>query len=377
MIVGIDASNLRAGGGVTHLVELLHSANPEVHGFTKVIVCAGSATLSKIEERSWLRKVHDPMLDRGLSHRLWWQRFKLGMVLADCRCDVLFVPGGSSSSSFRPLVALSQNLLPFEWRELARYGWSPMVLKLLLLRMAQARTFRSATGVVFLTEYARRVVSKVTGPLARVAIVPHGVNPRFRAAPRVPRREFSAENPCNVLYVSIVDVYKHQWRVVEAVAELRAAGIPVALTLVGPFSYGTGRLNATLKRLEPGIQFVYLSGAVPHEVLPDLYSSADIGVFASSCENMPIILMECMAAGLPMASSRMGPMPELLGDAGLYFDPEDSHQIAAAVRQLIDAPDLRARMAIEAQRRVSSFSWERCATETFAFLSRAVQTDLR
>ena len=69
MILGIDASNLRAGGGVTHLVELLRAADPQVHGFERAIVWGGAATLSKIEDRDWLGKVHDTDLDRGLPYR--------------------------------------------------------------------------------------------------------------------------------------------------------------------------------------------------------------------------------------------------------------------------------------------------------------------
>ena len=65
MRIGIDASNLRAGGGVTHLVELLRAADPPAHGFEQAIVWGGAATLSKIEDRDWLCKVHDPLLDRG------------------------------------------------------------------------------------------------------------------------------------------------------------------------------------------------------------------------------------------------------------------------------------------------------------------------
>jgi hypothetical protein len=52
MILGIDASNIRGGGGVTHLVELLKAANPIQYGFEKVYVWSGKYTLDKIENRN-------------------------------------------------------------------------------------------------------------------------------------------------------------------------------------------------------------------------------------------------------------------------------------------------------------------------------------
>lgn len=93
MRLGVDASNLRAGGSVTHLVELLRAAEPAAHGFETIIVWGGTATLAALEERQWLRKAHDPLLERAQPYRLFWQRFRLPRLAAPERCDVLSVPG--------------------------------------------------------------------------------------------------------------------------------------------------------------------------------------------------------------------------------------------------------------------------------------------
>ena len=372
MILGIDASNIGAAGGLTHLVELLRASAPLVYGFDRVIVWGGADTLAKIEDRVWLYKVNDPLLERGLPYRMFWQYFRLKKLAQQIGCDVLFVPGGSDASGFKPMVTMSQNLLPFEWREMRRYGWSFYTLKFLLLRWAQSRSFRKADAVIFLTKYARDTVLKVTGSLrGKSAIIPHGVNRRFSIPPRHqrPYANYSDVSPCRVLYVSIVSPYKHQWQVAKAIAQLRSAGVPVVLELVGPPAEGMDRLKETLNRVDPECAFITYRGAVPYEKLDEFYASADIGVFASSCENMPIILLEGMAAGLPMACSRMGPMPEVLGDAGVYFDPEDSNDIARALRELIVSRDLRAQLAQAAFDRAQQYSWKKCADVTLDFLS--------
>ena len=56
VVVGIDATNIRAGGGVTHLAELLNAASPETHGFDKVVVWGSPQTLDRVDEQSWLVK---------------------------------------------------------------------------------------------------------------------------------------------------------------------------------------------------------------------------------------------------------------------------------------------------------------------------------
>ena len=80
-------------------------------------------------------------------------------------------------------------------------------------------------------------------------------------------------------------------------------------------------------------------GFVPHDDLPSLLAGADLFVFASSCENMPNTLVEAMAIGLPIACSDRGPMPEVLRDGGVYFDPENPESIAAAIETLIRDPE--------------------------------------
>ena len=375
MILAIDSSNIRAGGGVTHLVELLRAADPPAHGFSRVVIWGGAATLSRIESRDWLTKAHDALLDKSLIHRVYWQRFRLGDLARKSSADLLFVPGGSEASGFSPIVAMSQNLLPFEWRELRRYGLSVMTAKGLILRITQARTFRRAAGVIFLSEYAERAVLEIAPGLrgARVT-VPHGVNPRFSIPPRRqrPPSAFSDELPCRVVYVSALEPYKHQREVARAVAYLRTKGVPVVLTLVGPAGAALKDLREEMRRLDPSGGFISYKGEVPYEKVHELYAAADIGVFASSCETFGQILLEGMSAGLPMACANRSAMPEILGDAGVYFDPEKPGEIAAALRSLIESPALREEKADAAFRRAKAFTWKRCADETFRFLSLAV-----
>jgi glycosyltransferase involved in cell wall biosynthesis len=373
LVIGIDAANLRQGGGRTHLIELLRAADPQAHGVEQVVVWGGGETLAGLDERPWLKKVRPQALDRGLFERMAWQRASLAPAAQAAQCDLLFVPGGNYAANFHPVVTMSRNMLPFEWPELKRYGFSPIGIKLRLLRVAQSRSFRQADGVIFLTRYAQRQVIETTGDLrAETVIIPHGMNPRFSMEPRPqkPIGEYSAENPYRILYVSIVDQYKHQWQVVAAVGQLRKeTNWPLVLELVGT-SYGPAlkRLNEAIARFDPEGTWVKYHGAVPYTDLHRVYARADLGVFASSCENMPNILIETMAAGLPVACSNRGAMPEVLGDAGVYFDPEQPDTIVQALRHFIASPEARASAAVTSYSAAKAYGWERCARDTFDFL---------
>jgi len=331
--------------------------------------------LEAVEDRSWLVKYGDALLDRGLPFRTYWHVSKFQTLAERAGCDLVFIPGGGYGG-FTPFVTMSQNLLPFEFAELRRFGWSLMSLKFLLLRFVQLRAFKSADGVIFLSEYARNAVTGATGFLrGKTTIVPHGINSLFRRVgqSRSCAAHFSVDRPCRILYVSIVHVYKHHWHVAEAVSRLRAEGLPVTLELVGPPASGSATLERSLQALDPDGRFITYRGSVPYAELPEVYAAADIFVFASSCENMPNILVEAMASGLPIACSDRGPMPEVLGDAGLYFNPEDPDSIASAVRQFIQSPSLMAEKSGAAFNRSQQYSWERCARETFAFLAECAR----
>jgi glycosyltransferase involved in cell wall biosynthesis len=268
---------------------------------------------------------------------------------------------------------MSQNLLPFDGRERHRYGASWMFLKLTLLRHGQASCMRKADGVIFLNEYARSTVMKHTGALrGRLATIPHGISLSFFRPPaeQKPLSLYTSDKPFRFLYVSIVDVYKHQWGVAAAVAGLRRRGVHVELELVGPaYSAALHRLQGIIKNLDPAGEFLRYTGPVPYSDLPVWYHRADGFIFASSCENMPNILLEAMAAGLPIACSNRGPMPGVLGDAGLYFEPEKPREMEETLLKLMEGPDLRSGFAHKAHERAKAYSWNRCADETFSFIS--------
>jgi glycosyltransferase involved in cell wall biosynthesis len=381
--VGIDASNIRHGGGLTHLSQLIAFGDPQVRGIGRVILWANHHTLSKVPERSWLVKRHLSSLDRSLPHRLAWQQTELPRELRREGCDILFAPGGLLPlRAGVPTITMSQNMLPFEPKEAARFGRrSPMWWKMRLLRHAQGRSLRHADGVIFLTDYARdriRVEIGLRGKPMRV--IAHGLEPRFFLAPRtaIEVDKLSAARPFRLLYVSIVDVYKHQWHVVRAIHALRHSGVPIELDLIGPATpQALAMLRTAIDEIDPSGAFVRYRGPVPFEELHDAYQAADAFVFASSCENLPNILLEAMAAGLPIASSSYGPMPEVLGSSAVFFDPVSAASIAAAITALVGDAALRTRLANEAYAKAQAFSWEACAHDTFAFIAEIGRASAR
>ncbi|TWT80851.1 Glycosyltransferase Gtf1 [Planctomycetes bacterium CA13] len=371
MRIGIDASNIIGGGGLTHLAELLTHANPAIHQFESIDVWGRASVKARFPVDRDFLSFHTPdALNGNMLRRTHWSRYRFPTEAKNV--DLVFAPGGSVRSMKVPTVTMSQNMLPFDVHERRRYGWSPMRLKFELLAIRQTASFRNANGLIFLTEYAKQTVSKVARLKQKnVAVIPHGINDHFRRpAESYPIREdYSYEKPFRFVYVSSIHRYKHHREVVTAIGKLRKEGFPITLDLYGrPESVALKELRLATTKADPNSEFVHYHGSVPYADLPGIYHDADAFVFASTCENLPIILLEAMASALPICCSNREPMPEVLRNAGDYFDAEDEHSIYESLRRIYESAEQRRTYSHAAKELANKYTWSRCADRTFEFL---------
>ena len=375
LIVGVDASRNRSGGARAHLIGLMSGSDPRTLGIERVHLWAYRALRDQIPDQPWLVKHETPDIEGSVPRQLWWQRAKLPAIVDALGCDILFNTDAGSVCPVRRSATLSQDMLSFEPGEMQRYGLSKARLRLEVLKIVQAQRLKRARLAIFLSDYARQAIQASIGRVAESVVIPHGIDEKFRAVAHQ-RRPWPADEPIRCLYVSNAAPYKHQWHVVEAVAQLRQAGFHLELKLVGG---GAGRSQARLERamqeFDPSGEFVRQLSFVPNEEIPQHLADADLFVFASSCENLPITMLEAMAAGIPICSSNRGPMPEVLGEGGCYFDPEEPASIARAMRNMIEDGMHRARRTEQARERSRAFTWRRCSEETWSALAAACRSE--
>jgi glycosyltransferase involved in cell wall biosynthesis len=369
--IAIDASRNRSGGAKAHLIGILSNLDPEKHGIDKIHIWSFKTLLDQLPDFPWLIKHNPKSLERSLFEQLLWQAFSLRAEVNAVKCDILFSTDASSLCRFSPMVVLSQDMLSYEPGVMQSYGYGFNRLRLELILILQNLAFHRASGVIFLTRYSGKVIQKSCGPIANVAYVPHGVDNIFaNSLLSLQKWPEVIDEPIRCIYISNADRYKYQWNVVKAVYMLRARGYKMELTLVGGGSgYGQNLLNSTVANLDKNGSFVQQLEFTPHGLLPELISRSNIFIFASSCENMPVTLIEGMSMGLPIACSNRGPMPEILVNGGVYFDPEDESSIAISLEKIISTPSLRIQMSAVAKNLAREYSWTRCADETFKFIT--------
>jgi glycosyltransferase involved in cell wall biosynthesis len=189
------------------------------------------------------------------------------------------------------------------------------------------------------------------GPESRAVLARYGIAPGSRF----------------VLYVGGLSPHKNLPRLIEAFA--MGAPDDVALVLVGDlgdvFHTHVPELRAAVARrgLEGRVIF---TGFVPDTDLVFLYNRAYVLAQPSLMEGFGLPLVEAMACGTPVLSSRAGSLPEVVGNAGLFFDPTDVAQITHALRRLLGDPAERDRLARRALGRAGRFTWAASARAMLA-----------
>ncbi len=172
-----------------------------------------------------------------------------------------------------------------------------------------------------------------------------------------------------ILYVGNAYPYKNLEQLINAFALIKDSGHK--LVLVGKKDFFYEQLEKSTQ--EENIQNVIFTGFVSDEELTWLYANATCFVFPSLSEGFGLPGLEAMLLGLPVAASNATSLPEVYGNAAIYFDPNDPIDIADKVSGLINNPSLRKQLALSGSERVAHFSWERMARLTMAVYKDAVR----
>jgi glycosyltransferase involved in cell wall biosynthesis len=261
-------------------------------------------------------------------------------------------------ANLAPAVARNTVLVLHDAAALRHPGWySPPYAawqrRLLPVLVARARR------LVTVSEFSRREIADLLGAdPGRIAVVPGGVDPRFRpdADPEPARRAHGLERPY-VLCVASHTARKNLAALIPAARVLAAEGVDLAVA-------GGHRPQFAA---EAGLQELRLLGHVDDDVLPGLYAGAEAFVLASRYEGFGLPVLEAMASGVPVVSTAAGALPELTAGAARLVPAEE---IAPALASVLGGDGARLREAGLARAR--AFTWERTARELDAVVQAAL-----
>jgi len=173
-----------------------------------------------------------------------------------------------------------------------------------------------------------------------------------------------------VMYVGRPTPHKNLERLIQAFAKLQANRPDLHLVLAGKQDANYRRMEADAIR--QGISNIIFTGFVSDQQLRWLYEHCQAYVFPSLSEGFGLPGLEAMRHGAPVVSSNATCLPEVNGDAALYFDPLNIDDIAAKIEEVLNDEDLRQRLIISGQTHVATFSWRRMAEQTLGVYRKAL-----
>lgn len=195
-------------------------------------------------------------------------------------------------------------------------------------------------------------------PGARIEVIPNGVDLE-RFSPGEEQRNDFAREPLRLLTVGRLSVTKRIELLLETVEVLRAKGSRIHLTIVGGGAL-EGRLRTLVekRRLGSAVQIV---GRMDASDVPGVYRRHDIFVSASLQEGMSNAMLEAMASGLPIITTRCEGVEELIRGNGVIVERPEAESLAAAILELANDGEKRRAMGRAARDRARLFSWPQVA----------------
>lgn len=174
-----------------------------------------------------------------------------------------------------------------------------------------------------------------------------------------------------ILFVSGFDKRKNVEGLLRAYKSLRDKGRKERLLLKGVVETGVGYYQdvpALVRQhgLESSVDVD--TSYADEDRLASLYRNASVLVVPSFIEGFGLPVLEAMACGCPVACSNAASLPEVGGDAALYFDPHQPEQMAEAMMRILTEPGLRRQMVRKGYENVKRFSWEKMAREIMEIL---------
>ena len=317
-------------------------------------------------------------INQGLN--LLWVHVLLPIRLALGNYDVLFSP-----EYLTPIWAPVARVVTYHDSTFLQRPQDYNRVWHLMYRLITIPATRRAEAIVTPSHFTATEASRLAHfDPGRIHVTPMGL-PQSGTLPVATRADqivsrFGVASGAYLLHVGVLEHRKNLETLVRGFALWRQQGGPqqFKLVLVGhspvqPTLDDTPNIRRVIAEL--GLeQLVVLTGRLTLEERDAFYARAAAYVLPSKTEGFGFPVLEAFAAKIPLVCSSMGALPEVAGDAALFFDPSSPQELADRLKQLADDPRLRSELVRRGSERLAHFTWDRTAQRTYgAFEAAAVR----
>lgn len=229
------------------------------------------------------------------------------------------------------------------------------------------RSLQTAAAVVTVSEYSRAEITRKLRPSTNIEVIYPACPPALKSD----ETEGESDKDAYFLFIASTEPRKNSCLVVKAFARSRAFRDGCKLYAVCSGRAAARKIARTAKEHGVGVAVKILFNVTDTE-LRALYRSAVAFVFPSLKEGFGLPPLEAMSNSCPVLASRATAIPEVLGEAALYFDPTDEEDLAHNVDQVWQNNDVRAQLIDKGYRQAGRYSWSKAARQVLAVYERTV-----
>lgn len=310
----------------------------------------------------------------------WQEQLKMPGLIKKQRLDLMHFPHFNVPFLYRgKFVVTIHDLILTHFPTQRASTLSPFVywLKHLAYRAVIHRAVKKAAKIITISQYSKkRIIANFGVPQEKIAVT-YEATSDFKPTPAKINEEdfflkYKIKKPY-LLYVGNAYPHKNLERLVSVFkALIKGRGPDLNLVFVGKRDYFYTRLQDKVNELKLD-QKVYFLGYVEDEELKFLYQQARLYVFPSLAEGFGLPPLEAMAQGLPVVSSRSSCLPEILGEAAYYFDPENENKMAEAIIKMATDENLRINHKAKGVIQVKKYAWPVLAQATLQIYQSAIK----
>jgi glycosyltransferase involved in cell wall biosynthesis len=279
-------------------------------------------------------------------------------------CDLLHVPHFNVPLLHRgPLIVSIMDVIHISspaYRDSLR---SRLYAKPMLIASA-----RKAEHIVTVSEFSKGQLMAVLGIAgSKITVIHCGVDSRYwrafdQAECQAAAESLGIKTPF-LLYVGNLKPHKNVPTLLRAFAQLlQRRKLPHRLVLVGDDARWRHSLVEECSRLRIRDRTLFIP-YVDQALLPKIYAAADLLVMPSAAEGFGLPVLEAMATATPVICSRATSLPEVAGDAALYFDPTSSEELSLVMERLFESTELRDCLRRKGLERAKQFTWQASTTK--------------
>lgn len=359
MKVGIDASSLSAGRGPARYTR----------GIIKALGCISRPSDEYIQYSPFADRVEDlpenfRFCQLPLQKKRPWLNWTLPMAARRDNLDVMFFPA-NDCWLWRAVPAVVTLLDVAQFTTL--YGNLPSWKDRLQIRLQMGRIGKVADTIITISKYSAYEIGKVVpGSRGKTEVVYCGLSDPFNNGYEA---RGSVENPY-ILFVGGFDRRKNLERLLQAFKALLEKGRKETLVLIGAGG-ANGKLYYDMPALveQYGLgEKVAIKNGVSDGELPAYYANASLFIFPSIVEGFGFPIIEAQACGCPVACSNAASMPEVGGDAAVYFDPFDVNQMEKSLTRVLVDKEFAQELRVKGLKNCQRFQWKDAGKKVYDVL---------